>query len=75
MEKVNLFFPEKTIKMNENDKPWMNPTLLKIDRKRKRIYNKEMKSEKWKSLNAEFQKKESDQKIFYYENIVEHLKT
>ena len=24
MEKINFLFPEKSLKVNENDKPWMN---------------------------------------------------
>ena len=44
-EKVDLFFPEKSVKINENDQPWMTPQLVKLDRKRKKEYNKNMKSE------------------------------
>ena len=27
LEKIEYFFPEKTIKINENNKPWINPEL------------------------------------------------
>jgi hypothetical protein len=32
MEKVNFRFPEKSIRLCENDKPWVDPQLLKLDR-------------------------------------------
>ena len=75
MEKVELFFPEKTIKVNENDKPWMNPELVKLDRKRKKEYNRNMKSTKWKELNSKFEERASEAKNLYYKNMVEDLKT
>ena len=43
-EKINLYFPKKNIKVNENDKPWMNVELINLDRKRKREYVKHKKS-------------------------------
>ena len=75
MEKVDFFFPEKTIKVNENDQPWASPELKIIDRQRKREYNKNKKSEKWKMLDAKFTEKSSLEKESYYENIVHDLKT
>ena len=32
MERVNFYFPEKCIKLNENDKPWISPELKALDR-------------------------------------------
>ena len=74
-EKINLYFPEKTIKVNENDKPWMNVELINLDRKRKREYVKHKKSNKWKKLDKIFTEKSEEQKVSYYENMVEDLKT
>ena len=74
MEKVNIFFPEKTLKINENDKPWVNIQLIKLDRQCKREYNKNKKSNKWKKLQQVFSEKESELKEQYYENIVQDLK-
>ena len=54
MEQVNKFFPEKTMKVNENDKPWVDTKLLELDRSRKREYNKRKKSPKWQRLNTKF---------------------
>ena len=74
MEKVELFFPEKNIKINENDQPWMNPELIKLDRKRKKEYNKRMKSQKWKEMNTNFEEKSDQAKVNYYENMVHDLR-
>ena len=54
MEKVNILFPEKSMRLKRNDKPWVDSQLLKVDRKRKREYNKNKKSEKWHALNNLF---------------------
>ena len=47
----------------------------KIDRKRKREYSKNKKSQKWKDLNDIYQQKLTEAKESYYSNIVEDLKT
>ena len=70
IEKINLYFPEKTIRINEMDKPWMNIQLINLDRRRKREYTKHKKSAKWQKLETEFVEKETEEKEFYYENIV-----
>ena len=75
MEKIELFFPEKTIKVNEDDKAWISPALKKLDRQRKREYNRNKKSKKWRFLNMQFEEKSKDEKVSYYENMVEDLKT
>ena len=74
MNKVNLFFPEKSLKVNENDKPWSNKELIGLDRRCKREYNKNKKSEKWKKLKDLFSEKASKLKEDYYENMVQDLK-
>ena len=43
MEKVNFYLPEKTIKVSENDKTWVDSELLKLYRQCKREYNKRKK--------------------------------
>ena len=74
MEKVNLFFPEKILKISENDKPWANSQLLNLDRQCKREYNKNKKSSKWKRLNQSLEEMSSKLKEDYYANMVEDLK-
>ena len=54
MEKINELFPEKQMKINSNDKPWIDTELKKLDRRRKRDYNKNKKSIKWAELNTKF---------------------
>ena len=75
MEKVNLYFPEKTLNINENDQPWVDSPLLRVDKLRKREYNKRKKSEKWKNLDKLFSERADQLKEHYYTNMVEDLKT
>ena len=74
MEKINFLFPEKSLKVNENDKPWMNLELIKLDRQRKREYLKHKRSDKWKQLEELFLEKSAAQKESYYKDMVEDLK-
>ena len=75
MEKVNYFFPEKQIRVNEFDQPWVDSKLLTLDRKRKREYLKNKKSQKWNNLNTQFLERTKSLKESYYNNVVEDLKT
>ena len=71
---IEKVFPEKILKINENDKPWVDSKLIEIDRMRKREYSKHKRSEKWKKLNEIFQVRAQKLKENYYENVVEDLK-
>ena len=75
MEKVNIIFPEKVMKVNCADKPWVDSELLRLDRKRKREYNKRKKSDRWLELNKMFTERAEQLKVAYYKNRVEDLKT
>ena len=48
IQKLEEFFPEKIIKINSDDQPWITFKLKKLDRKRKRIFRKERRSDNWK---------------------------
>ena len=75
MKQIELIFPMKTIKINVNDKPWVDSQLLKLDRKRKREYNRRKKSPKWHSLNKMFLERAEHLKVAYNEKTVEDLKS
>ena len=75
MQMVNFHFPEKSFKVKKNDKPWVDAHLLRIDRQRKREYNKNKRSEKWLKLNEQFLERADRLKKEYYKNRVEDLKT
>ena len=55
--KVEDIFPTKTVKFSSFDKPWITAELKKLARKRKKVYRKEGKSEKYAKLLSEFEKK------------------
>ena len=62
-------------KICEDDQPWISEKLKKLDRQRKREYNKNKKSLKWEKLNEAFLELCRYEKEKYYTNIVEDLKT
>ena len=49
LQKLDEIFPEKMSKINSDDQPWISNKLKRIDRRRKRIFRRERKSEKWKN--------------------------
>ena len=71
---LDELFPEKIRKIHSDDQPWITFKLKKLDRKRKRIYRKERRSENWKKLNKIFQKQMKSAKANFYQKTVEKLK-
>ena len=55
-QKLEEIFPEKVLKISSDDQPWISFKLKKLDRKRKRVFRKERRSEKWKKLDKLFKK-------------------
>ena len=74
VEKLDEVFPEKIRVMRDNDQPWISHKLKQLDRKRKRIYNKERKSFKWKLVDKQFREKYKSAKQSFYKKSVEELK-
>ena len=46
ISKLDEIFPEKMRKINSDDQPWISFRLKQMDRRRKRVYHKERRSEK-----------------------------
>ena len=74
VDKLNEIFPEKLRKINNDDQPWITFKLKKLDRRRKRTYHKQRKSEKWKNLDRIFKKEAKLAKSEFYRNKVAELK-
>ena len=72
---LDTFFPLKVRKINNDDQPWISHRLKVLDRKRKRLYRRERRSEKWKALNKIFKKEMKSAKAKFYKDTVEDLKT
>ena len=74
LEKLYEIFPEKERTVNSDDQPWITHKLKLLDRKRKRIYHKERRSEKWSKLNKAFKKEVKAAKASFYAERVADLK-
>ena len=53
---MNLFFPYKTTIKRASDPPWINPYIRHMIKKRRKIYHREGRSGKWKSLMKKIRK-------------------
>ena len=67
-------FPIKSLKICDDDRPWVTKGVKKLDRLRKREFLKHKKSKKWEVLNQMFQEKCKAEKEKYYDRIVSDLK-
>ena len=74
MEKLDEYLPLKTIKIRHGESPWISSELKSLDRKRKREYRKNKKSNKWKRRNCQFLTKYKKAKQDYSTNMVNDLK-
>ena len=52
LENYERCFPTKTLKVCEEDRPWVSVELKNLDRKVKREFSKNKQSEKWMNLMA-----------------------
>ena len=75
IEKLDEIFPEKVRTVKTNDQPWITHKLKQLDRKRKRIYNKEKKSIKWKLIDKQFKEECKNAKSQFYKKSLEELKS
>ena len=71
---MDKFLPTKTIKNCSDDRAWFTNKLKKLDRRCKREYAKNKKSDKWNDLYQSFLEKCSEEKEKYQKNIVQDLK-
>ena len=49
---MDKHFKFKTVSRNENDPPWMNEKIRRMIRKRRKVYDREGRSRKWKEMKA-----------------------
>ena len=74
VDKLNEICPEKIRKFQSDDQVWISQKLKKMDRKRKRIFRRERRSEKWAKLNKIFKKEVKSAKANFYKEAVADLK-
>ena len=74
VQKLDEIFPEKIRKVNSDDQPWISHKLKQMDRKRKRVFHRERRSEKWRHLNKIFKKEMKSAKSKFYQKTVAELK-
>ena len=72
---VNKYLPEKVIKVASDDQPWFTQPLKKLDRRRRREYNKNRISEKYRRLSRLYQDKLSKAKKSYKRNMIDDIKS
>ena len=71
---LNETFPEKIRRISSDDQPWISHKIKLLDRKRKRIYHKERRSDKWKQFDNIFKAEVKSAKAQFYKKTVAELK-
>ena len=74
LEKYHECFPVRIMKISCDDKPWFSSELKDIDRRRKREFSKNYKSDLWRNLEEMFNEKCSIAKEKSHITIVSDLK-
>ena len=74
MDSFHKCFPLKTMKICDEDELWVTKSIKRLDRLRKREFDKHKQSVKWTRLNKQFEEKCAEEKKKYYLNIVSDLK-
>ena len=74
LEKYHECFPVRIMKISCDDKPWFSSELKDIDRRRKREFSKNYKSDLWRNLEEMFNEKCSIAKEKYHTTIVRDRK-
>ena len=74
MGAINQCLPEKSIKVSSDDSPWYNQALKKLDRRRRREYHRNRKSEKYLILCRLYEEKKSKAKKSYKKNMIDDIK-
>ena len=71
----DYFFPEKTVKFCQSDKPWVTHELRQLDPKRRRAWVKNKHSDTYKDLNSKYLDLCKSSKSKFYDKSVSQLKT
>jgi hypothetical protein len=73
--KLDLYFPEKTVKISSLDKKWFSPALKQLHRKMQRAFHQNRSSSKFKKLKSKFKKMKRTAIKTFYTDFVSDLKT
>ena len=74
LEKLNIYLPEKTVKLTSQDQVWVTPEIKILARNKSKEFSKRRKSPKWKTMNTLYEEKCEAARVAYYINIVSDLK-
>ena len=74
MDKVEEIFPRKTIKTSNHDKPFITAELKNLDRKKKRIYCRQGKSESYLHVKSIYNRKYKEEAKKFLKKNVDDLK-
>ena len=72
--KLDEYFPERKVMVSYLDKKWMTPQLKNLNRKVKREFYKNRKSNKWKKLKRKFKYLKRKRVQDFYTEFVKELK-
>ena len=70
---VEKCFPSKKIKVSSDDRPWWNPQLQNLHRRKQRVYRSERKSLKWSCLENKFKTMMKLAKKNFYAKMINEL--
>ena len=73
LDAVNKYLPEKALKIASDDQPWFTQPLKKLDRRRRREYHRNRKSQKYLQLSATYELKLSRAKKKFKRDMIDDI--
>ena len=74
LQQLNKYLPEKVIRVASDDEPWFTQALKKLDRKKRREFNKNRNSQKYKYLSRLYSDQISKAKKKYKRAMIDTIK-
>jgi hypothetical protein len=74
MNKLEFYFPEKSVRISSLDKKWFTPHLKQLHRKMQRAFHKNRSGQKYKKLKSKFKKLKRNAIKSFYSDFVSELK-
>ena len=73
-QKLDLYFPEKIVKLSTLDRKWMSPSLKQLHRRMQRAFHRKRGGEKYRKLKSKFKKMKKNAIRSFYSDFVSELK-
>ena len=73
LEKLDEFCPTKIRRISNDDQPWFTENLRKLHRKKRREYNRNRKSRRYRRLQKLFESRQKEDKVKFKKRMIDDV--